>query len=197
MEPVGANGNGHANGNGNGHANGNGDSNGHGFEALTELTSRSSDALATVRAFGARRIENAAFGEPDAHDDHEPEHAAPRASTAPMAAAPAAPRIEPAQTTEQKIEAFYGARQDGDEVLFAARFEEARKVMIAGDFNNWTPVSTPMARDNSGQWRIRLPLPRGRYKYRLVVDGQWMTDPNNTAVEQNEFGEYNNVVEVA
>jgi hypothetical protein len=190
MEPVGANGNGHSNGNG--HANGDGESNGHGFEALTELTSRSSDALATVRAFGARRIENAAFGEPDAHDDHEPEHAAPRSS-----ASPAAPRIEPVQTTEQKIEAFYGAKQEGDEVLFAAKFAEARKVMIAGDFNNWTPISTPMARDNNGQWRIRLPLPRGRYKYRLVVDGQWVTDPNNNAVEQNEFGEYNNVVEVA
>jgi hypothetical protein len=44
---------------------------------------------------------------------------------------------------------------------------------------------------------MRLPLPQGRYRYRLVVDGKWMTDPNNDAVETNQFGELNNVVEVA
>ena len=39
------------------------------------------------------------------------------------------PRVEtatpaPAKTTEQKIEEFYGVKQEGDEVLFAARFAE-------------------------------------------------------------------------
>jgi hypothetical protein len=29
-----------------------------------------------------------------------------------------------------------------------------------------------------------------------VVDGKWITDPNNTYVEANQFGELNNVVEV-
>ena len=36
----------------------------------------------------------------------------------------------------------------------------------------------------------------GRYRYRLVVDGKWITDPNNQYVETNQFGELNNVVEV-
>jgi len=30
----------------------------------------------------------------------------------------------------------------------------------------------------------------------LVVDGKWLTDPNNQVVEANQFGELNNVVEV-
>ena len=30
----------------------------------------------------------------------------------------------------------------------------------------------------------------------LIVDGQWMTDPNNKYVEVNEFSEMNNIVEV-
>jgi hypothetical protein len=47
-----------------------------------------------------------------------------------------------------------------------------------------------------GEWRMRLPLAPGRYRYRLVVDGQWVTDPNNQYVETNQFGELNNVVEV-
>jgi len=28
------------------------------------------------------------------------------------------------------------------------------------------------------------------------VDGRWVTDPHNTYVEANQFGELNNVVEV-
>ena len=48
------------------------------------------------------------------------------------------------KTTAQKLEEFYGVKQEGDETVFAARFENARKVLIAGDFNNWLPMSTPM-----------------------------------------------------
>ena len=47
-----------------------------------------------------------------------------------------------------------------------------------------------------GEWKMRLPLSKGRYRYRLVVDGKWMTDPNNQYVEANQFGELNNIVEV-
>jgi chromosome partitioning protein len=102
----------------------------------------------------------------------------------------------PMKTTEQKIEEFYGVKQVGDEVVFAVRFEQAKKVLIAGDFNNWSPMSTPMLTQRPGVWRMSLPLPPGRYRYRFVVDGKWMTDPNNQYVEANQFGELNNVIEV-
>jgi hypothetical protein len=115
-----------------------------------------------------------------------------------VAIAPTKPLVAPApRTTAQKIEDFYGVKQVGDEVVFAARFEDARKVLIAGDFNNWSPASTPMSSSPvPGMWRMSLPLPRGRYRYRFVVDGKWVTDPNNQYVETNQFGELNNVVEV-
>ena len=101
------------------------------------------------------------------------------------------------KTTEQKLDEFYGVKQIGEEVVFQAKFSGAKKVLIAGDFNNWTPISTPMQPGSRpGEWRMRLPLSRGRYRYRLVVDGKWMTDPNNQYVEANQFGELNNIVEV-
>jgi chromosome partitioning protein len=103
-----------------------------------------------------------------------------------------------AKNTEQKLEEFYGVKQIGEDVVFRSKFSQAKKVLIAGDFNNWTPVSTPMQpADEPGEWRMRLPLSPGKYRYRLVVDGQWVTDPNNQYVEANQFGELNNVVEVA
>ncbi len=108
------------------------------------------------------------------------------------------PRIEipPMKTTAQKIEEFYGVKQIGEEVVFAVKFEDAQKVLLAGDFNNWQPTSTPMLTERPGVWRMSLPLPPGRYRYRFVVDGRWVTDPNNQYVEANQFGELNNVVEV-
>jgi chromosome partitioning protein len=102
---------------------------------------------------------------------------------------------EAPKSTAQKIEEFYGVKQFGDEVQFCARFDAAREVLIAGDFNGWQPV-TVMRNPSPGQWTAKLPLRPGRYRYRLVVDGRWMTDPNNRYVEANQFGELNNVVEV-
>lgn len=116
------------------------------------------------------------------------------------AAAPAEADAEspaPEKTTEQKIEEFYGAKQVGEEVVFCARFEDAKKVLIAGDFNNWSPMSTPLATNGRpGVWSTALPLPPGRYRYRFVVDGAWVTDPHNQYTERNDFGELNNIIEV-
>lgn len=117
--------------------------------------------------------------------------------TAPPVAQKSPARTVERQTTEQKLEAFYGVRQIGHEVVFAGRFAEASKVLLAGDFNAWSPASTPMQRNDRGEWRASLALNPGRYRYRLIVDGQWITDPNNNYVEANEYGELNNIVEVA
>jgi 1,4-alpha-glucan branching enzyme len=104
---------------------------------------------------------------------------------------------ETTRTTQQKIEDFYGVKQMGDEVVFSVKFEQAKKVLIAGDFNGWSPMGTPLQTNGKpGVWVAKLPLPRGRYRYRLIVDGQWVTDPNNQYVETNEYGELNNIVEV-
>jgi 1,4-alpha-glucan branching enzyme len=117
-----------------------------------------------------------------------------RAVAAAQAQAPVIPP-DP-KTTQQKIEEFYGVKQLGDEVVFAAKFENAGEVLVAGDFNNWNPVSPMKANARPGLWTMKLPLRPGRYRYRFVVDGKWMTDPHNQYVEANQFGELNNVIEV-
>ena len=123
-----------------------------------------------------------------------PEAALRTFATEPIAAAAPQPV---AKTTQQKIDEFYGVKQVDGEVLFASKLEPAKHVLLAGDFNNWSPMATPMYSSGPNQWTARLPLQPGRYRYRLLVDGKWMTDPNNKYVESNEFGELNNIVEVA
>ena len=187
----------------------------------TELEATPSERLSrpaelVQRAKQLAQLTNFQFGRntvpaaqaPQAQPAAEPAHAAVAVATAQhMEVAPRIAEVEatPAplpvaqpKTTSQKIDDFYGVKQVGDEVIFAARFAGARKVLIAGDFNNWSPASTPMQTNGApGVWVTKLPLAPGRYRYRLVVDGKWLTDPNNKYVEANQFGELNNVIEVA
>jgi hypothetical protein len=47
-----------------------------------------------------------------------------------------------------------------------------------------------------GVWELCLKLPPGKVLYRLVIDGQWCTDPYNDVCEPNPFGETNSAFEV-
>jgi chromosome partitioning protein len=99
--------------------------------------------------------------------------------------------------TSAKLSDYYGVDQINDAIVFVSLYPRAKSVQIAGDFNNWQPQETPMEKvGESGVWQTQLKLPAGRYRYRLVVDGQWQQDPYNELTEVNPFGEYNSVVEI-
>lgn len=98
---------------------------------------------------------------------------------------------------DRKIEQIYGARQEGEIVIFRSRNPEATEVQLAGDFNDWMPHTTPMRRLANGDFEARLRLPKGRYRYRLVIDGRWSHDVHNPVIETNEYGELNSIVEIA
>jgi hypothetical protein len=110
--------------------------------------------------------------------------------------APAPQRVATHEEIDRKIEAIYGVRQESDVVIFRSHRPEASEIQIAGDFNDWMPHTTPMRRLPDGDFEARLKLPRGRYRYRLVVDGRWSHDLFNPTIETNEYGELNSVVEI-
>ena len=111
--------------------------------------------------------------------------------------APAQKVDTPEKTIEEKIDRFYGVRQKRDKIEFAALYPQAKTVLLAGDFNNWQPDVTPMTKTSAnGRWEILLPLAGGTHQYRYVVDGRWQQDPYNKLVTENEFGEFNSLVEV-
>jgi len=105
---------------------------------------------------------------------------------------------EPVRTNiETRLCDYYGVNKINDAVVFVTLYPRANSVQIAGDFNNWQPAKTPMEKvGESGVWQTELKLPAGRYRYRLVVDGQWQQDPYNELTEVNPFGGFNSIVEV-
>jgi hypothetical protein len=97
----------------------------------------------------------------------------------------------------QRIDEIYGVRQTALGAEFNANLPGAKDVLIAGDFNNWSPSDTPMLREGeNGHFRAIVALPKGRYRYRLLVDGRWTCDPCNEQTELNEAGELTSIVQI-
>ena len=100
-------------------------------------------------------------------------------------------------TLDEKLADFYGVHQLNGKVVFSTFYPRAKTVQIAGDFNGWNPQETTMQKvSENGKWQLQLPLEKGTYRYRLVVDGQWQQDPYNELTEMNPFGEMNSVLYV-
>ncbi|MEZ4647680.1 MAG: alpha-amylase family glycosyl hydrolase [Candidatus Eisenbacteria bacterium] len=72
-----------------------------------------------------------------------------------------------------------------------------RDVFIAGDFNNWSADSDRMTDpDGDGVFEITLSLAPGKYAYKFVVQGNWMTDENAEDFVDDGFGGQNSLVYV-
>ena len=54
----------------------------------------------------------------------------------------------------------------------------AEKVWLSGDFNNWSASETPMKKQKSGAFSVKLTLESGReYQFRYLIDGKkWEND---------------------
>lgn len=73
---------------------------------------------------------------------------------------------------------------------------QAKEVFLAGTFNDWNPAALPLSAYNYAQWAVELALPPGRYEYRLVADGEWLSDPDAHEYVPNPFGSFNSVLVV-
>ncbi len=83
--------------------------------------------------------------------------------------------------------------ENGVARFYLPGFKNAGNVFISGTFNEWSTTQTPMKSTQSG-WTIDLKLEPGKYEYKYIVDGRWMTDPENNLRERGDAGSDNSVV---
>lgn len=69
------------------------------------------------------------------------------------------------------------------------------RVQIAGSFNDWNPNQGDFVNEG-GLWTLNKLLDPGLYQYQVVVDGQWMLDPENPTTVPNGMGGFNSQVEI-
>lgn len=82
-------------------------------------------------------------------------------------------------------------------ILFSYRDAYAQEVLLAGDFNNWTAEPMTKVDPDSHLWQFILPVEAGSHQYKFVVNGEWITDPNNPLLEPTPFGSMNSVVQAS
>ncbi|MHC4947019.1 MAG: AAA family ATPase, partial [Planctomycetota bacterium] len=107
-----------------------------------------------------------------------PETARPAVSPPPLQVAP--PTAEPgaAQPVRRRVEHLFGARQTTRGVLFVQPAGPDETLSVAGDFNHWSPIATPLRYDDQlGVAQTLVTLEPGEYQYRVVRDGIWQADP--------------------
>ncbi|NEN23703.1 hypothetical protein G3O08_09345 [Cryomorpha ignava] len=73
--------------------------------------------------------------------------------------------------------------------------DEASQIFVAGNFNGWTVGELEMKREGD-IWKLPLYLPDGTYAYKFIVDGKWITDPDNPAVRPDGTGNYNSYLSI-
>ncbi len=107
---------------------------------------------------------------------------------------PAQPAADPKLTADRHGYLF-GVRQTSKGVLFVQPAGPQSRLFIAGDHNAWSPTATPMRYNPQlGVHEACVPIPPGRFRYRVVIDGRWIADPHNPLVERNPFGDDDSII---
>jgi 1,4-alpha-glucan branching enzyme len=71
-------------------------------------------------------------------------------------------------------------------------FVNAKRAFLSGSFNDWSTLTGKMTKTTIG-WSIDIKLGAGAYMYKYIVDGGWMTDPNNNVDKDDGDGHLNSV----
>lgn len=103
------------------------------------------------------------------------------------------PKTLPHVQTELKriprVQRLYGAHSTSKGLLFAYPAGPQAAVFVAGDHNGWSTTATPLHYNpEMGLHETCIAVLPGTYKYRLIVNGQWLTDPHNPRAEPNPYG---------
>ena len=82
-------------------------------------------------------------------------------------------------------------------VVFDLEAPAHSDVRIAGDFNNWNPESLSFSDvPDEPRWRKRFSLKPGSYRYKYLLDGQWIEDPGNDKTVDDSFGGINSLINI-
>ncbi|MDP8259586.1 MAG: AAA family ATPase [Candidatus Gygaella obscura] len=81
-------------------------------------------------------------------------------------------------------------------VVFTLNQPDAQEVFLVGEFNNWIADENSRLSNVNGIWAKECALGKGNYRYRFIVDGEWIADPDNSIKESNPYGDVDSILTV-
>jgi hypothetical protein len=94
--------------------------------------------------------------------------------------------------TARKLEPI-AASLSGNVTFQLVGHSDANVVAVAGTFNDWKQSHTFLTKVGD-RWLCRIKLEPGKYFYKFIVDGDWITDPGNQDTEDDGSGNINSVL---
>jgi serine protease AprX len=87
-------------------------------------------------------------------------------------------------------------RVENGRLTFVFHDDAAKSVSVAGDFNGWDQLATPLKRNVTGLWSTEIVVTqKGRFEYKFIVNGQrWLEDPSNGMKTPDNHGGLNSLV---
>ena len=81
-------------------------------------------------------------------------------------------------------------------VTFTVPAEEAKKVAVVGDFNNWKAnKASSLTKQKNGNFKGTLDLPKeGTFEFKYIVDGNYINEPEADRYQWNDFAGGENAV---
>jgi len=83
-----------------------------------------------------------------------------------------------------------------NKILFRTYKPDARIISLVGDFNGWNPEHDVMKRGGDGVWRLEKRLHSGVYRYKFIVDGEWLPDYFNPESASDSAGDICSIVKI-
>jgi hypothetical protein len=70
-------------------------------------------------------------------------------------------------------------------------------ISLIGSFNGWNPHGFAFQQQADRIWKISIPpLPPGSYRYKFLIDGKWIDDPENPERIEDGYGGFSSILEV-
>ncbi len=80
-------------------------------------------------------------------------------------------------------------------VTFTVPAEEAKKVAVVGDFNNWSPKESALKKLKNGTFKGTFELPKEQtYEFKYLVDGNFVNEPEADRFQWNDYAGAENAV---
>jgi hypothetical protein len=71
-------------------------------------------------------------------------------------------------------------------------YQDSKDIYLSGSFNGWSTHELKMVKSALG-WEARIKLYPGKYLYKFIVDGNWLSDDNNLLSESDGYAKKNSV----
>lgn len=80
-------------------------------------------------------------------------------------------------------------------VTFTVPAEDAEKVVVVGDFNDWNPKKSILKKLKNGTFKGTVELPKeNSYEFRYLIDGSYANDQEADRFQWNDYAGTENAV---